>query len=72
MVLFRGTFSKKSTAVTGRKPFGKDALLKYDYDSEAEWEEEDEEDGTYVCLYVYFIPILIDVVVRDLCVYYVV
>ncbi|KNC97636.1 uncharacterized protein SPPG_07105 [Spizellomyces punctatus DAOM BR117] len=55
-----GTWSKKSTRVTGRRPFAKDIdLLEYDYDSEAEWEEEepgeelrsddeDEEDGSEV------------------------
>jgi chromatin assembly factor 1 subunit A len=37
-----GTWSKKSTFVTGRRPFGKDTeVLNYDYDSEAEWEEEE-------------------------------
>jgi hypothetical protein len=29
--------------VSGRRPFAKDPLLNYDYDSEAEWEEEDPE-----------------------------
>jgi chromatin assembly factor 1 subunit A len=29
--------------VTGRRPFAKDPILNYDYDSEAEWEEEDPE-----------------------------
>ena len=38
----RGTFSKTSRTVTGRRPFERDwARLNYDYDSEAEWEEED-------------------------------
>jgi len=41
---YRGTWSKQSTQVTGRRPFGKDsAILDYDYDSEADWEEEPEE-----------------------------
>ncbi len=36
-----GTFSKRSTVVTGRRPFAKDhEHLNYDYDSEEEWEEE--------------------------------
>ncbi|KAJ1501233.1 Chromatin assembly factor 1, subunit A, partial [Coelomomyces lativittatus] len=35
-------FQKKSTVVTGRRPWAKDELLDYLYDSEAEWEEEDE------------------------------
>jgi len=34
-----GTWSKTSKAVTGRTPFGKDPLMDYDYDSEAEWED---------------------------------
>lgn len=35
-----GTFSKTSTAVTGRRYYVKDALqLDYEFDSEAEWEE---------------------------------
>ena len=38
-----GTFSKRSRLVSGRRPFAKDPLLNYDYDSEAEWEEEDPE-----------------------------
>jgi hypothetical protein len=29
--------------VSGRRPFAKDPLLNYEYDSEAEWEEEDPE-----------------------------
>jgi len=40
---YRGTWSKKSNAVTGRTPFGKDDNLDYDFDSEAEWEEEAED-----------------------------
>lgn len=43
---YHGTWSKKSTTVTGKTPFAKDALhLDYDYDSEAEWEEGDDEIG---------------------------
>ncbi|GMI12101.1 hypothetical protein TrRE_jg5151, partial [Triparma retinervis] len=39
---YRGTWSKKSVRVAGRRPFAKDAeILNYDYDSEAEWEEEE-------------------------------
>jgi chromatin assembly factor 1 subunit A len=38
-----GTFSKRSTALNGRRPDKKDEeLFNYDYDSEAEWEEEEE------------------------------
>jgi hypothetical protein len=38
-----GTFSKRSTFVTGRRPLGQDhRQLNYDYDSEEEWEEADE------------------------------
>jgi flagellar biosynthesis GTPase FlhF len=41
-----GTFSKKSTVVSGRRPFAKDKeLFNYDYDSEGEWEEEEVCDG---------------------------
>ena len=41
---YHGTWSKKSSLVTGRKPFGKDSeFLNYDVDSEAEWEQEDED-----------------------------
>lgn len=37
-----GTFSKRSSIISGRRPFAKDYnLLNYDVDSEAEWEEED-------------------------------
>jgi chromatin assembly factor 1 subunit A len=43
---YHGTWSKKSTKVTGRTPFGKDAMyLDYDYQSEGEWEEGDDEIG---------------------------
>ena len=39
----RGTFSKVSTIVSGRRPFAKDnELLNYDYDSGEEWEDEEE------------------------------
>ena len=39
---YRGTWSKKSVRVTGRRPFDKDTeVLNYDYDSEGEWEEEE-------------------------------
>jgi len=38
-----GTYSKRSTFITGRKPFGQDhKQLNYDYDSEEEWEEQEE------------------------------
>lgn len=43
---YHGTWSKKSSIVTGRTPFAKDTkFLNYDYDSEAEWEEGDDEVG---------------------------
>jgi len=43
---YHGTWSKTSSTVTGRTPFGKDTkYLDYDYDSEAEWEEGDDEIG---------------------------
>ncbi|GMH54571.1 hypothetical protein TL16_g01701 [Triparma laevis f. inornata] len=38
---YKGTWSKRSNVVTGRRPFGQDKHLNYDYDSEAEWEEEE-------------------------------
>ena len=38
---YTGSWSKRSTKVTGRRPFGKDAALDYEYDSEAEWDEEE-------------------------------
>jgi hypothetical protein len=42
----RGTFSKRSHLVTGRRPFGRDEnYLDYDYDSEAEWEEGEDPEG---------------------------
>jgi chromatin assembly factor 1 subunit A len=43
---YHGTWSKKSSIVTGRTPFAKDTkFLNYEYDSEAEWEEGDDEVG---------------------------
>jgi chromatin assembly factor 1 subunit A len=43
---YHGTWSKKSSIVTGRNIFGKDpSHLDYDFDSEAEWEEGDDEMG---------------------------
>lgn len=43
---YRGTWSKQSSIVTGRRPLGKDTkYLDYDIDSEEEWEEGDDEDG---------------------------
>lgn len=43
---YHGTWSKTSSIVTGKTPFGKDTThLDYDYDSEAEWEEGDDEIG---------------------------
>merc|ERR1711871_94517 len=41
--LYRGTWSKVSTIITGRRPFHRDEeRLNYEQDSEAEWEEEEE------------------------------
>ncbi|GKY93553.1 hypothetical protein MPSEU_000322700 [Mayamaea pseudoterrestris] len=40
-----GTWSKHSSSVTGNKPFGRDVVLDYEHDSEAEWEEGDDEVG---------------------------
>mmetsp|Transcript_12438 Transcript_12438/g.27380 ORF Transcript_12438/g.27380 Transcript_12438/m.27380 type:complete len:749 (+) Transcript_12438:328-2574(+) len=37
---YYGTWSKRSNAVSGRRPFGKDGSLDYEYASEEEWEEE--------------------------------
>lgn len=43
---YRGTWSKLSSVVTGRRPYGKDTThLDYENDSEAEWEEGDDEEG---------------------------
>jgi hypothetical protein len=38
---YNGTWSKRSSAVTGRRPFGREKVLDYSYDSEGEWEEEE-------------------------------
>ena len=38
-----GTWSKRSTSVTARRPFGKDqAFFDYEYDSDDDWEEEEQ------------------------------
>jgi len=43
---YRGTWSKRSSLITGRRPLGKDTTyLDYDIDSEEEWEEGDDEEG---------------------------
>ena len=43
---YRGTWTKKSSIVTAKNPFGKDStILDYEYDSEIEWEEGDDEMG---------------------------
>lgn len=42
---YYGTFSKRSSMVTARRPHGKDPYFDYEYDSEAEWEPEDAETG---------------------------
>ncbi|KAK7071170.1 hypothetical protein SK128_009015 [Halocaridina rubra] len=36
-----GTWSKKSTSVSARRPFAKDEIFDYDYDSDDDWEEEE-------------------------------
>jgi len=46
---YRGTWSKKSSIVTGKNPFGKDtSVFDYEYDSEGEWEEGDDDMGENV------------------------
>ena len=41
---YYGTFSRRSRAVSGRRPMGKASeLLDYEYDSEEDWEPETEE-----------------------------
>ena len=43
---WHGTWSKTSSIVTGKTPFGREKdVFDYDYDSEAEWEEGDDEVG---------------------------
>ena len=43
---YRGTWSKRSSLVTGRRPLGRDTkFLDYDIDSEEEWEEGDDDEG---------------------------
>jgi chromatin assembly factor 1 subunit A len=43
---YHGTWTKRSSSVTGKTPFGKETtVFDYDYDSEAEWEEGDDEIG---------------------------
>merc|ERR1712142_1291595 len=38
-----GTWTKKTSSVSGRRPFGKDEeVFEYDYDSDEDWEEEEE------------------------------
>jgi hypothetical protein len=42
---YYGTWSKRSLAVSGRKPFGQDRrVMDYDYDSEEDWEEGDNDE----------------------------
>ena len=46
---YRGTWTKRSSIVTGKTPFDKDSsIFDYEYDSEAEWEEGDDEMGENV------------------------
>eukprot|EP00984_Skeletonema_dohrnii_P016702 scaffold7466_cov119-Skeletonema_dohrnii-CCMP3373.AAC.8 len=43
---YHGTWSKTSSIVNGRNPFGQDkSILDYEVDSEAEWEEGDDDQG---------------------------
>ena len=45
---YRGTFSKTSRIVNGRRPFEKDhTIFNYDFDSEGEWEEGDGEGDSF-------------------------
>ncbi|GIL73783.1 hypothetical protein Vretimale_5354 [Volvox reticuliferus] len=39
---YYGSFSRSSTSVTGRRPFGRDSALDYEVASDEEWEEEPE------------------------------
>ncbi|GIL49319.1 hypothetical protein Vafri_5700 [Volvox africanus] len=39
---YYGSFSRTSTSVTGRRPFGRDSALDYEVASDEEWEEEPE------------------------------
>ena len=42
VIIHKGTWSKKSKIVNGRKPFSQDTEhLNYEVDSEAEWEEDE-------------------------------
>ena len=46
---YRGTFSKTSRIVNGRRPFEKDhTIFNYDFDSEGEWEEGDGEGNFFI------------------------
>ncbi|KAE8743243.1 hypothetical protein FOCC_FOCC011178 [Frankliniella occidentalis] len=38
---YRGTWRKRSNFVTGRRPFGQEKILDYEFDSADEWEEEE-------------------------------
>lgn len=41
---YLGTWTKSSSTISGRNPYGRDtSLLDYDYDSEAEWDEDPED-----------------------------
>jgi Chromatin assembly factor 1 subunit A/F/Y rich C-terminus/F/Y-rich N-terminus len=40
-----GTFSRRSTAVRGRRPLARDTDVDYDYDSDAEWADAESEDS---------------------------
>ena len=49
---YRGTFSKTSRIVNGRRPFEKDhTIFNYDFDSEGEWEEGDGEGDSFFFFY---------------------
>jgi|UniRef100_A0AC35FUD8 chromatin assembly factor 1 subunit A len=41
---YYGTWRKRSKIITGRRPFAKETIYDYEYDSDEEWEEEEEGD----------------------------
>ena len=48
---YRGTYSKSSNILNGRRPYEKDfKIFNYDFDSEGEWEEGDAE-GSYATVH---------------------
>jgi Chromatin assembly factor 1 subunit A len=50
---YRGTYSKQSNLINGRRPYEKDfKLFNYDFDSEGEWEEGEGEGLCYTAFFV--------------------